>query len=166
MKNFEMKWVQSDKIVKVDKKYQVKQVYIWAIDINKKFLIVSKDGSNWQLPGGKPDTKESLVATACREMFEETGVNISDYIGDLDFFGYYKVRDLRTKEPPILQVRFALNMQGSSSLKYFHTQSEDNKQQESEKIKHIRLVDEVEALQLIPWLSKAEEYLYLESKYL
>ena len=166
MKNFEMKWVQSDKIVKVNKKYQVKQVYIWAIDKNKKFLIVSKDGINWQLPGGKPDTNESLVATACREMLEETGVNISDRIGDLDFFGYYKVRDLRTKGTPILQVRFALNMQGSNALNYFHTHSEDNKQQESEKIKYIRLVDKVEAVQLIPWLSRTEEYLYLESKYL
>lgn len=157
-----MKWVESNNILKSDRAYLVRQVYVWAMDKNKKFLIVSKDGSNWQLPGGKPDTNEPMVATACREMLEETGVNISDRIKDLDFFGYYKVRDLSSDAPPFLQVRFALDMQGSNALNYFHTRSEDHKQQQSETIKHIRLVDGAEAVQLIPWLSGAGEYKYLK----
>jgi len=157
-----MKWVESNNILKSDSAYQVRQVYLWAIDKNKKFLIVSKDGSNWQLPGGKPDTNEPMVATASREMLEETGVNISDRIRDLDFFGYYKVRDLRAEGTPFLQVRFALDMQGSKALSYFHTRFEDHKQWQSETIKHIRLVDGAEALQLIPWLSEAGEYKYLK----
>ncbi|MEI6581339.1 MAG: NUDIX hydrolase [bacterium] len=162
MNNFEMKWVESNNILKSDRAYQVRQVYVWAMDKNKEFLIVSKDGNNWQLPGGKPDTNEPMVATACREMLEETGVNISDRIRDLDFFGYYKVRDLSTDSHPFLQVRFALDMQGSNALNYFHTRNEDHNQQQSETIKHIRLVDGAEAVQLIPWLSSSGEYKYLK----
>jgi len=157
-----MKWVESNNILKSDRAYQVRQVYVWAIDKNKKFLIVSKDDHNWQLPGGKPDTNEPMVATASREMLEETGVNISDFIKDLDFFGYYKVRALSTDSPPFLQVRFALDMQGSKALSYFHTRFEDYKQRQSETIKRIRLVDGAEAVQLIPWLSEAGEYKYLK----
>ena len=162
MNTFEMIWIESNNILKSDSAYQVRQVYVWAIDKNKKFLIVSKDGSNWQLPGGKPDPNEPMVATASREMLEETGINISDRIGDLDFFGYYKVRDLSNDAPPFLQVRFALNTQGSKTLNYFHTRNEDHNQQQSETIKHIKLVDGAEAVQLIPWLSEAGEYKYLK----
>lgn len=162
MNTFEIIWIESNNILKSDSAYQVRQVYVWAIDKNKKFLIVSKDGSNWQLPGGKPDTNEPMVATASREMLEETGVNISNRIRDLDFFGYYKVRDLRSDAPPFLQARFALDMQGSKALSYFHTRNEDHEQQQSETIKYIRLVDGAEAVQLIPWLSEAGEYKYLK----
>ena len=158
MNTFEMKWVESNNILNSDRALQVRQVYVWAIDKNKKFLIVSKDGNNWQLPGGKPDANEPVVAAASREMLEETGVNISDNISDLDFFGYYKVRDLSNDGPPFLQLRFVIDMQGSKALNYFHTRSEDHKQQQSETIKHIRLVGSAEAAQLIPWLSEAGEY--------
>ena len=99
-----MKWVESNNILNSDRALQVRQVYVWAIDKNKKFLIVSKDGNNWQLPGGKPDANEPMVATASREMPEETGVNISDNISDLDFFGYYRVRDLSNDGPQFLQL--------------------------------------------------------------
>jgi len=162
MNTFGMKWVESNDILNSDRALQVRQVYVWAIDKNKKFLIVSKDGNNWQLPGGKPDANEPVVAAAIREMHEETGVNISGNISDLDFFGYYKVSDLSNGGQPFLQVRFVLGMQGSKALNYFHTRNEDHKQQQTETIKHIRLVDGAEAAQLIPWLSEAGEYKYLK----
>ena len=36
-------------------------------------------GSSIALPKGKRSQNESLYSTACREVFEETGINITDY---------------------------------------------------------------------------------------
>ena len=37
-----------------------------------RVLLVSKDGSTWALPGGRPSKDEPFVDAASRELLEET----------------------------------------------------------------------------------------------
>lgn len=157
-----MKWVESNSILKNDRAYQVRQVYVWAIDERKKFLIVSKDGNNWQLPGGKPNKQEQFFDTAIREMNEETGVDIAPSAAGLTLFGYYLVKNPSFAVGPILQMRLYVNLDRQTDLSNFHTANEDSQQAEVETIKFIKLVDSAEAVKLIPWLSESGEYKYLK----
>lgn len=50
-------------------------------------LLVSKDGVRWSLPGGRPDTQESLVDTARRELREETALDAKSMINAFQFIG-------------------------------------------------------------------------------
>ena len=53
-------------------------VGVWLFNPSGQVLMglrLSKHGFNtWSAPGGKPEAKESLVDTAIRETFEETGI--------------------------------------------------------------------------------------------
>jgi len=54
----------------------------------KKLLLVSNDGSYWYLPGGHMEPRENLAVCAKREVYEETGYEIS--LGDILYvFEFY-----------------------------------------------------------------------------
>lgn len=50
-------------------------------------LLVSKDGVRWSLPGGRPDSQESLVDTARRELREETALEAKSLTNAFQFIG-------------------------------------------------------------------------------
>jgi 8-oxo-dGTP diphosphatase len=53
-----------------------------------KLLLVSNDGSYWYLPGGHMEPRENLAVCATREVYEETGYEIS--LGDILYvFEFY-----------------------------------------------------------------------------
>jgi len=54
-------------------------------DGDRVLLVKHSYRDGWFLPGGTPESGESLAETACREVLEETGVEISE----VTLFGIY-----------------------------------------------------------------------------
>ncbi|MFL9933022.1 NUDIX domain-containing protein [Paraburkholderia sp. RL18-103-BIB-C] len=50
----------------------MKQRATLVCQLGTRILLVSREGSRWSLPGGKPNFGESLQETAVRELMEET----------------------------------------------------------------------------------------------
>ena len=55
----------------------IRQIYVWLLTSDNQLVIVSNDGEHWQLPGGKPSNGEGVLQAANREVYEETGLDIS-----------------------------------------------------------------------------------------
>lgn len=154
-------WVQSDSVNHEHSSLPILQVYVWIKTTDKKIIIVSKDGENWQFPGGHPEEGETLLETAKRETYEETGISID--IDGLTFFGYYKiVEEDETEKKEYLQTRFFYQLDKSSAELNLMTQ-ERVEEAEQEKIKFIEAVDLEEATKRISWLSSTDEYKYFAS---
>ena len=69
----------------------IRQIYVWLLTSDNQLVIVSNDGEHWQLPGGKPSNGEGVLQAANREVYEETGLDISG--NSPIFFGEYTIDD-------------------------------------------------------------------------
>ena len=152
-------WRATKEIDQSDTGYPVNQVYIWALTSDNKIPIVSKNGKNWQLPGGKPHENESLLDTAMRELREETGVASQPYADNFDFIGYYEiVEDGADKKPyHYLQVRYALHLPLHSDTLPRAPLEEDNEQMASEQIRFVKYVTPDTISEYIPWMKESAE---------
>lgn len=124
------------------------QVYVWIIDDLDNMIIVSKDGKEWQLPGGKPDRAESLVQTGVREVREETGFNIQKHADQLKLFGYY---DLKVSATHILQVRMLLKI---ARIPVVLSPQEPP---DEDAIRFAKTVNISKVHEYIPWMTRSEE---------
>lgn len=54
-------------------------------------VLILKSDEEWVFPKGHVELNEKLTDTACREVYEESGINISskECIGMIDEFNYY-----------------------------------------------------------------------------
>lgn len=61
----------------------IRQVYGLCLTPQKQLVLVSKDGKDWTLPGGRPEASESPTDTLIREVLEEAcaTVNRNTYLG-------------------------------------------------------------------------------------
>lgn len=133
----------------------VRQVYGWIVSKNTKLVLVSKNGKDWQLPGGKPEPTETLEQTFIREVREETGLDIGQPYGlAKSIFGYRKVTE---GNEMYLQVRYVA-LPGYTSHAVALKPEEDGMQPEPDKVKFAKWVGLSEAETLIPWLGISEEY--------
>jgi 8-oxo-dGTP pyrophosphatase MutT (NUDIX family) len=149
------KWILAKSILPKYQGLTVFQVYIWLISTDKKFIIVSTDGENWQFPGGEPKLNESIIETIIREVQEETGLDIKQFTKELKIFGFYVIEDIENgKRRKYLQVRCLLPLQDKSTN--LHLQPRENPS-DPEPIEHLMFVDREKAEKLIPWLKGSEE---------
>jgi 8-oxo-dGTP pyrophosphatase MutT (NUDIX family) len=165
MNKIKMTWVTADKIKKEDLTKEIRQVYCWVFTKDQRLIIVSKDGENWQFPGGKPKENEKPTTALIREVREETGIDIGTFKNNLNFFGYYLVEKKdRPRTSIFLQLRFFLIIDKKSSELNLHAQYEDQDQKDTDIVKHVLAVTISDACKKIPWLSTTEEYAIIKSK--
>lgn len=162
MTQYEVSWIKSPEIQPQDSDKVCKQVYVWLITQDNHVVIVSKDGEEWQLPGGKPEPGETLQATAVREVREETGLDIATLSDDLQFFGYQTVTDIGS-EDPYLQVRYLLKLGVKAPDLTLGVQHEDNQQTEKDIVKFVGAVSLAELTERIPWLEDSPEFAAVKS---
>jgi hypothetical protein len=58
----------------------IRQVYCWIFDAKNRIVVVSKDGTNWQLPGGKPEkfmAMEKVLVDLATTAFGSTVIDTS-----------------------------------------------------------------------------------------
>ncbi|MEL7666572.1 MAG: hypothetical protein AAGU06_04080, partial [Candidatus Shapirobacteria bacterium] len=99
--------------------------------------------------------------TCKRELYEETGIDIDGREKDLQFLGYYRVTEPdenRLHLRQILQIRYLLRLDIHSKDLRLKPQEKANEPQE-ERINYVGTFTLKEAIRLISWLSKSEEYL-------
>ncbi len=85
----------------------VRQVYGLVLSPDKSsVLVVSKDGKEWTLPGGKPEAGESYAETLEREVYEESAVGIDAAICQPVFFMLSKVKKAGRWELESTSLRF------------------------------------------------------------
>ena len=156
-------WTSGEEILAGDEILPVRQVYTWLLCADNKIVIVSKDGSVWQLPGGKPEPSESMPETAQREVAEETSVDISAYTSNLVFFGYYRVHEPGADTVDYLQVRYYLPLPVDSSNLNLSAANEDAVQAEADAITCVTAVDSTELTRYIEWMATSPEYQELQA---
>lgn len=159
-RSYQSTWYLSENILSEHEPVSVTQVYCWIFTQDNKIVIVSKDGKNWQLPGGHPHPNEKIPETAIREIQEETGLDISSYKLQIKLFGYYNVLEYaESRELPnnFLQLRTVLNLpEDSSELNLKPNENSTEKPEDT--VFYCKFVSTDELLKLIPWMEKKEEY--------
>ncbi len=161
--SYAMNWFTADEIGEDHRHLPVTQVYVWIGTADHKLVLVSAKPGRWQFPGGHPEKGETLLETAIREVFEETGLDISREKGNLRFFGYYLVEEKQGGKviKRYLQVRyFLLLREMSEKVKVFVNEREN----EERKVNNVGVFSLAKAYQLIPWLSTAQELAVFKEK--
>lgn len=157
MNQYDVTWYTTEQMSTEHQALACRQVYVWLITSDNNIAIVSKNGTGWQLPGGKPDVGESLIETAVREVREETGLDVLHISHRLQFFGYQTVTVQGQQTAPFIQVRFALFLDESSTDITLHLDNEDNQQANKDKIVVVKAVPLAELTSYIPWLQNSPE---------
>lgn len=134
----------------------VRQVYLWLATQDQKVVIVSKDGEEWQLPGGKPAEGEPWEEAAVRETYEETGVDISQGVNSLELFGFYTVTGDENFPEDYLQLRCFLQLDVSSEELDLHSGNEVDRNP-NDAIRFVGAASMEDAQVIIPWLSNSDE---------
>ena len=116
--SFISKWFKVNHYEQIPTNSPHRQIYIWLISNDKKFAVVTKDGLNWQLPGGKPEKDEDYLTTISREILEEIGFKVNDkLIPKIQVFGYYSVKEVSeggTLIDEFIQIRSKLILEQNS----------------------------------------------------
>lgn len=161
MANYDVIWKASSTVSHTDSVYPCRQVYVWLVTQDEQVVIVSKDGTHWQMPGGKPEIGESLTETAVREVYEETGLDITTLSERIGTFGYYIVKEPGATPACYLQIRCLLNLPSAAADLVLRVDKEDDEQSSEDVILYTQCVPLAELAQFIPWMPQSGEYRYL-----
>lgn len=154
-KKFTRNWFESKEISLEHIGLEVRQIYVWVVSDDNMVVIVTKDDENSQFPGGHPEEGEDNVETALREVNEETGLDISLYISNLKFFGYYLIEENNEK---YLQLRYILQL---PMIAENYTLSMNERSDEKRPVASAQWVELLNLPNYIPWTKGLEEYKYV-----
>lgn len=128
---------------------EIRQVYIWALSLDNKYVLVAKGNQKYHQPGGHPEKGESINQTIIREMYEETGIELTESdLENIKFIGYYTVTE---DNQTYLQLRFLLKL-NKNSTEYNLTPHERDTEKEEDKIKYVNFFTLEECFNVISWL--------------
>lgn len=164
--NITMDWHAANKIADDHTDLPVKQVYAWLISDDNRVVIVSKDGVSWQLPGGKPNSQESLDAALGREIQEETSLDIKQLELQPKLFGYYVVtleEESDNRKQRFLQLRYLCNLPEKFDRYTIQPNEADDTQPDSDKVNYVEFCDLKKLADKISWMPDSGEWQHLTS---
>ena len=152
--NFKRTWFDcSENVLFNHENIEVRQRYLYMITKDNHIIIVSKDGTKWQFPGGHPEGNETWRETLIREIWEESGVKIENLLEKIQKFGYYLIEEDGIK---YLQERYILFLDKSSNeLDLIPHEREDD---HTEIIKFVKDVPVSDLPKFIPWITEVEDW--------
>ncbi len=151
-----MEWNETSDLLQLPLNLPVRQVYIWIISTDNKYLLVSKDGTKFQQVGGHPEYKENIYTALQREVKEESGLELTlDELKSAKFLGYYYVKN--EAEGEFLQLRFVLNYSKESTALNLSPMERES-EAEADKVTVAKFLSEEEAFKGIKWLKDSAEY--------
>jgi 8-oxo-dGTP pyrophosphatase MutT (NUDIX family) len=152
MSKFTREWFKcSNGVLEAHSDIEIRQRYCFIITKDNKIVIVSKDKKTWQFSGGHPRANEDWQETLQREVWEETGIDITNDMGNVMKLGYYLIT---FPNESYLQERYLLLLDQSSDLLSLepHEDVNDN----TEVVKFVKTVDISQIGKYIPWAEGAE----------
>lgn len=153
--DYTMKWIEAETITDDYTSLTTRQIYCWIVQ-REYVVLVSKDGTKWQFPGGKPEFSELPAQTISRELKEECGVDLDRHPNtEPKMFGFWVVEDRVDGEVVdcYLQLRYYLSLDRQVTLSPHEPESVPTE----DRITIAKWVGLDQAKTLIPWLAASDE---------
>jgi 8-oxo-dGTP pyrophosphatase MutT (NUDIX family) len=151
------KWFPFPQVKKKHKNLPIRQVTCFVLTKDEKLLLVSKDGESWSVTAGHYEAKKDprVIDTAVREVYEESGLDISRFVDDIKKLGYYVIEDVEKESNKVvdsyLQIRTFLPLDLDSK-------DIQLKPKEDDLVKHARFFTIQKSMKLITWLKDSGEW--------
>jgi len=153
-------WIESNSIKKIHKHIQVTQVSCWVFTSDNKLILVSKDRKSWTITAGHLEAEDKTFKdTAIREVYEESGLDISEYKDQIQMAGYYVVKGINE----IIQVRLYLKINESSEV--LNLIPNEPSELES-KVIYAKPFSIQDAINNVDWFKNAGDFIFIKQKLL
>ena len=148
-------WFTAKEIKNERKKYEVRQVTCFLLSKDNELLLVSKNFIKWSVTAGhfEKDKDKTFKDTAIREIYEESGLDISKYRNEIKFLGYCIVRENDT----YIQVRMFLK------LHYKDSEESRPKPVDGDTVKIAKFHSIEQSLEKVTWLANSDGWRILKS---
>lgn len=160
MKNqlvYTRKWYPDLEIKDEHNNLPVRQVTCFVSTKDEKLLLVSKDGDSWSVTAGHYEKEKdpTYIDTAVREVYEESGLDISGLTDKIRKLGYYVIEDVEEESNKVidtyLQIRMFLSLDKNA-------QEVSLEPIEGDLVKYAQFFSLEESIKLIKWLKDSPEW--------
>ncbi len=152
-----LRWYTDLEISPEHKNFPVRQVTCFVFSKDKKLLLVSKDSVKWGVTAGHYEAQKDsdFLQTAVREVYEESGLDISKYVEGIRGLGYYVVEDVEKKSGNVLDTYVQIRM-----LLVLDIPSKEIslKPVEEDLVKYAQFFEIEESMKLVEWLRESGEW--------
>jgi len=158
-----MNWHQSENISSIPRKLPVYKTHVWVVSKDNKYLLVSTDGINFDLPSSTGHSFDNIqnnlsniqqykqyVQTIVKD---ETGLLLSNQdLSNLFFLGYYVGEDEQNTGNQIVILSFVVLYSKSSSDLFLMPVQRENF------FRFPMFMNQEEAFDSVQWLDRSLEY--------
>ncbi len=152
-----LRWYTDSELRPEHRDFPVRQVTCFVITKDDKLLLVSKNGEKWSVTAGHYEAQKDpdFTQTAIREVYEESGLDISKYAEGIKRLGYYVVQDVEKESKNVLDTYIQIRMLLVLDL---HSKEISLKPTEKDLVKHAQFFDIKKSMELIKWLRDSGEW--------
>ncbi len=150
-------WYPDLKIKEIHKHLPVRQVTCFIISKDNNLLLVSKDGNSWSVTAGHYEGEKdpTYIDTAVREVYEESGLDISGLTDNIERLGYYVIEDVEEQSGKVLDTYLQIRM---FLVLNKNAKEVSLKPTEGDLVKYAKFFSVEESMKLIKWLEKSPEW--------
>lgn len=150
-------WCSDLNIKEIHKHLPVRQVTCFIISKDDKLLLVSKDGDSWSVTAGHYEEEKdpTYIDTAVREVYEESGLDISGLTDNIERLGYYVIEDVEEQSGKVLDTYLQIRM---FLVLNKNAKEVSLKPTEGDLVKHAKFFSIEESMKLVKWLEKSPEW--------